>query len=596
MRSTHNAARSFFSNKWPAQVAALAVVAAMTLPLAAQEPAPAAPAAQTQDQTAQPQDARPAQAEATLSNQPDKKKKKQKVAKSERVVQSKDTRAANKRQTKLDPLAGKDASLPDKVLYDKALYQTAHGHFDVARLDLQTLLNTYPDSQYQMRAKLAIADSWFREGGSAALTQAEQEYLDFITFFPNVPEAAEAQMRVGDIYFKQMDVPDRDYQKTIKAEEAYRLMIKQYPDSPLVKDARQKLREVQEVLAIRESELGLFYAQHENWPASIARYQTVADTYPLYSHMDDVLIGLGDAYAAEAKIARAQEMPEGAKAKILATYDNKAAEYYRTCVLEHSAAAHVEDCKERLESMGRPIPTPTPEQAAASEALEGSRAQYTFQKRMRVLITHSPDTVTTARVGDPPLDDVPATVAPTVTRALVDVYKNAFNPNAAAPAPAPAADGTPAPAPTPDVPTSTAPLKLQDVPGPGEGSAPADTATMTGSEGGGGGAGSSGGGRNSVGVEVLTPGVTTNSKGTAGDASYGLKTVGNTPTPVLPAAEKPAEAPDQVNEAAGTGAKQGVPATTNDPNKKKPKPAYDKEDESSSKHKKKKGLDKLNPF
>ena len=45
----------------------------------------------------------------------------------------------------------------------------------------------------------------------------------------------------------------------------------------------------------REAELGEFYASHENWPASIARYETVANTYPLYSHMDDVLIAIGDA-------------------------------------------------------------------------------------------------------------------------------------------------------------------------------------------------------------------------------------------------------------------------------------------------------------
>ena len=43
----------------------------------------------------------------------------------------------------------------------------------MARLDLQTMLNTYPDSEYRMRAKLAVGDSWFKEGGTAALTQAE---------------------------------------------------------------------------------------------------------------------------------------------------------------------------------------------------------------------------------------------------------------------------------------------------------------------------------------------------------------------------------------------------------------------------------------
>ena len=373
--------RSFFPTFRSASLATLALAALMSASVRAQETPVSTPAP--------PQ--KPAKAEATLTNAP--KAKKTKVAKEDRVVQSKDTRAENAREKKLNPMAGKDASLPDKVLYDKAIDQTKRGHYDVARLDLQTLLNTYPDSQYQMRSKLAIADSWYREGGSAALTQAEQEYNDFITFFPQAPEAAEAQMRVGDIYFKQMDVPDRDYSKSIKAEEAYRLMLKQYPDSSLTKDARQKLREVQEVMASREAALGAFYATHSNWPASIARYQTVVDLYPLYSHMDDVLIGIGDAYAAEARAARAQPMPEGPKAKIVQSYDNLAAESYRKVVLDHSAAPHVEDAKERLETMGMPIPTPTAEQLAASEALEGSRAQYTLQKKLAVLLMHKPDTV-----------------------------------------------------------------------------------------------------------------------------------------------------------------------------------------------------------
>src|ERR1700748_3817472 len=209
--------------------------------------------------------------------------------KDDKVVQSKDTKKELRKEKKIEPV---DAALPDKVLYDKALDATKRGHFDVARLDLQTLLNTYPDSQYQLKAKLAIADSWYKEGGTAALTQAEQEYKDFITFFPNAPEAAEAQMRVGDIYFRQMDKPDRDYSKAVHAEEEYRLMLQQFPKSTLVPQAKQRRREVQEVMATRESAIAAFYATHNNWPATIARYQTVVDTYPQYSRMDEGLIGV----------------------------------------------------------------------------------------------------------------------------------------------------------------------------------------------------------------------------------------------------------------------------------------------------------------
>jgi outer membrane protein assembly factor BamD len=105
------------------------------------------------------------QESVTLSSTVGKKK-------DDKVVQSKDTKQEIRKEKKIAPV---DAGLPDKVLYDKALDATKRGHFDVARLDLQTLLNTYPDSQYLMKAKLAVADSWYKEGGTAALTQAEQE-------------------------------------------------------------------------------------------------------------------------------------------------------------------------------------------------------------------------------------------------------------------------------------------------------------------------------------------------------------------------------------------------------------------------------------
>src|SRR5260370_35962924 len=183
------------------------------------------------------------QQSVTLSASPGKKK-------GDKVVQSKDTKKEIQKEKKIAPV---DAGLPDKVLYDKALDATKRGHFDVARLDLQTLLNTYPDSQYLMKAKLAIADSWFKEGGTAALTQAEQEYKDFITFFPNAPEAAEAQMRVGDSYFRQMDQPDRYYAKATHAQKEDRLSLQQFPESTLVPHAKQRLREVQEARATRES-------------------------------------------------------------------------------------------------------------------------------------------------------------------------------------------------------------------------------------------------------------------------------------------------------------------------------------------------------
>src|SRR6266568_3195805 len=124
-----------------------------------------------------------------------------------------------------------------------------------------------------------------------------KKYQDFITFFPQAPEAAEAQMKVGDIYYQQMEKPDRDWHNAQDAEREYRSMINMFPDSPLIPRAKQKIRDVQEVLAERETQIGLYYEGKENFTASVARLQTVVDTYPLYSKSDQALLAIGDSYA-----------------------------------------------------------------------------------------------------------------------------------------------------------------------------------------------------------------------------------------------------------------------------------------------------------
>ncbi|MGH9586412.1 MAG: outer membrane protein assembly factor BamD, partial [Acidobacteriaceae bacterium] len=321
-----------------------------------------------------------------------------------------------------NPLANVNSQQPDKVLFDKAMHALKKGRYDVARLDLQTLLNTYPETEYAMRAKLAIGDTWYREGGSAALTQAENEYKDFITFFPNTPEAAEAQMKVGDIYFQQMQKPDRDPANAEQAEQQYRTMLQEFPDSPLVPRAKQRLREVQEVLAQREFEIGEFYAGRENWAGAIARLQTVADAYPLFSKADQTLITLGDAYATEAAIATHLRLPAKTKAQIVKIYDDRAAAAWDRVVLHYPMAPHVEDAKDRLLAMGRDIPEPTQQEIAESEAEEGSRMNVRLKDRALLMIKQGPSTIRAARVGDPTLKDPPPTLAPQIDQENVNLY------------------------------------------------------------------------------------------------------------------------------------------------------------------------------
>ncbi len=451
-----------------------------------------------------------------------------------------------------NPLAGVKSKQPDKELFDKAMIAIKKGRYDVARLDLQTLLNTYPDSEYRMRAKLAVGDSWFKEGGTAALTQAEAEYKDFITFFPNAPEAAEAQMKVADIYYQQMEKPDRDYTNAQRAEQEYRNMINSFPDSKLVPRATQKLRDVQEVLAERETQIGLYYESRENYPAAIARLKTVVDTYPLYSKSDQALLGIGDAYAGQAhQVQIMPKLPGAIKERLSAIYQDKAAEAYTKVITRYPMAPHVEDARDRLVAMNRPVPEPTEAAIAESDAEERSRQPLHFTDRSLGIIKHGPSVVEAVHVGDPSLEDPKRTLAPDITKQSLAYFNEAVRAGQpAAPAEAIKPTGVNEP-PRSDQP-SQAPLQLEK-PAGGTG----------------------------VGVQIVSA--------PAADPNAVLKPVGPNNT-VAPPAEKPAEAPSQVNDI-----KPGsTPAQVAGAKHKKPK--ADLNDESSSKKKKKKGLSKLKPF
>jgi outer membrane protein assembly factor BamD len=474
-----------------------------------------------------------------------------------------------------NPLADVASRQPDKELFDKAMVALKKGRFDVARLDLQTLLNTYPNSEYQMRAKLAVGDSWFKEGGTAALTQAESEYKDFITFFPQAPEAAEAQMKVADIFYMQMEKPDRDFNNAVRAEQEYRAMIDQFPDSTLVPRAKQKLREVQEVLAEREFLIGQYYATRMNWGGTLARLQTVADTYPLYSKSDELWITIGDAYAGESRsIQAAKSLPGAVRERLVAVYQDKSAAAYDHVITRYPMAPHVEEARDRLVAMNRPIPEPTQEALAENDAEERSHQPMRFTDKTLGMIKHGPVVVEAAHVGDPTMVSPKRTTAPEITKQNQQIFTAAYKasqpgaPAAEAAAPQPTGVNEP---PRSDQPQ--APLQFENVPG-GDSTGNSIGASIVSAP-------------NSAPAAPAAPAATD-------DPNAVVKSIKTTDTP-LPAAEAPATAPEQVNDIKPGSVPPATPADANaKPTKKKPK--LDQSEESSSKKKKKKGLAKINPF
>src|SRR5882757_8353268 len=337
------------------------------------------------------------------------------------------TACSNKKVS--NPLANVDSKQPDKVLFDRALEALKSNKFEVARLSLQTLINTYPDSEYIARAKLGIADSWYAEGGTAAYTQAEIEYKDFQTFFPNMAEAAEAQYKIANIHFQEMEKPDRDYTHALRAEDEYRQMILQYPDSKLLPQAKARLLQVQEVLGEREFRVGRFYYLRESYAAAIARLRSVVEKYPIYSKADEGYYLLGQTY--EAQIARVRSTPlsnaagESAKAKGIEAFTKSAADAYTQIVKRYPMGLRADDAKARLEALHQPVPQPSPEMIAQNKKEMESRESTGMMGQFMENFRRRPNMDLASKVGEPTLVD-PKIVSPTdVAEETVRVFSSA---------------------------------------------------------------------------------------------------------------------------------------------------------------------------
>ena len=275
---------------------------------------------------------------------------------------------------------------PDKILYDKAMDDIKHGRHEVGRLNLQTLINTYPDSEYLAKAKLAIADSYYKEGGTANTTQAIQAYEDFYVFFPMLPEAAYAKLQVAMAHFRQMEKPDRDRTQAREAEDAFQVFLQKYPNDPLADKAAQYLREVQEVLAEGDFRIGYFYyTTRGDKRAAASRLAVLVNRYPLYSKADRALWMLGNIW-------------EGTEKKEMA------APYYAKLVREYPLSPLVPQAKEKLKALKAPVPQPDPKAVEWMTAVNNSpRRHDSFVKKPLALVNTKPrqELLVAAPVGLP---------------------------------------------------------------------------------------------------------------------------------------------------------------------------------------------------
>jgi len=236
----------------------------------------------------------------------------------------------------------------DKELFEQGLTELSKNKFIVGRLLLQTLITTYPDSPYLPIAKLAIADSFYLEGTSEALAQAEVEYTDFANFFPTHPLADDALLQVALAKMRRIQPPDRDQKPTREAERRLLAVLQRYPNTDRKDEVQRWLKVVRDILAEHEMYVARHYMIRERPRGAKRRLMTVIERYPTYSKFDEALYRLGTVLFQE-------EEPE------------EAAKYFAWLVREFPNSEYRRQAAEMLERIGKPVPEADPAEIARSE-------------------------------------------------------------------------------------------------------------------------------------------------------------------------------------------------------------------------------------
>lgn len=257
-----------------------------------------------------------------------------------------------------DELIGSVSPGRDRELFIVATREVRKKRFDVGRLLFQTIITTYPDSPYLPMAKLAVADSFFLEGGTSSLIQAIAAYQDWLTFFPTHALADRVVLKIGEAEMRQIGLPDRDATRAKRAEVRLKALLQQYPNTILKKEAEERLSQVQNNLGLHNLYIANYYYTQSvgqgksGLKGAQSRYREILEKYPNFGYMDEALYKLAVTYMTEEET-------------------DQAARYFQQIVRDYPNSEYVAKSKEQLELIGASIPQPNPERANVTRPDDG---------------------------------------------------------------------------------------------------------------------------------------------------------------------------------------------------------------------------------
>lgn len=194
--------------------------------------------------------------------------------------------ASSSKSKKPDKLTQELLSTPKEALFEKGKGLIAKKRYDEGRKYLNFIFETYPNDPLGRQSLLMVADSYFRQAGTAGYTEARFRYRDYLNRYPGAAQRDYARYQFALCYDKEHEKPDRDQTSTREAIEQYRALMREFPDSIYVSQARERIRQLADLLAEHEFAIGFFYMRKGSAGAALGRFTALEERFPEYSGKD----------------------------------------------------------------------------------------------------------------------------------------------------------------------------------------------------------------------------------------------------------------------------------------------------------------------
>jgi len=192
---------------------------------------------------------------------------------------------------------------PVEEIYNTAVDLLQTGNYEDAAREFDEVERQHPYSQWATRAQIMAAYAYYQDTAyDEAIFAADR----FIQLHPGHPDVAYAYYLIGQSYYERISDVKRDQRMTELAQEAFREVLRLFPDSEYGRDAKLKLELTEDHLAGKQMDIGRWYQGREEYVGAINRFHDVIISYQTTSHVPEALLRLVECYMALGVLGEAQ--------------------------------------------------------------------------------------------------------------------------------------------------------------------------------------------------------------------------------------------------------------------------------------------------